>query len=261
MAKRRKGADQTINVISDVEEEETALLHTSHITQRMPAVTRAARTNSIQLCADVGVLLNTVRLPGANGNNCGFLALGSCLGETEQSVRDRLVSATPPPRRQELAQRSTWLTWDDLNQLAKFEEDFQVISLLSLQHNGNAELAGRLATKSTEILLSNKEHIYQCLADNQNAILLYCEGNRHWMPCARAQVGHTSARQTATFVEPSNSEREAVGGQEEQKAVGGQGELKDTCWQTIRTRAAHYFPDRPLTESEIQRDRKRERWV
>ena len=191
MAKRRKGADQTINVISDVEEEETALLHTSHITQRMPAVTRAARTNSIQLCADVGVLLNTVRLPGANGNNCGFLALGSCLGETEQSVRDRLVSATPPPRRQELAQRSTWLTWDDLNQLAKFEEDFQVISLLSLQHNGNAELAGRLATKSTEIVLSNKEHILQCLADNQNAILLYCEGNRHWMPCARAQVGHT----------------------------------------------------------------------
>ena len=66
------------------------------------------------------------------------------------------------------------------------------------------------------------------------------------------EVGHTSARQTATFAEPSNSEREAVGGQEE---------LKDTCWQTIRTRAAHYFPDRPLTESEIQRDRKRERWV
>ena len=58
------------------------------------------------------------------------------------------------------------------------------------------------------------------------------------------EVGHTSARQTATFAEPSNSEREAVGGQEE-RFPG----------------AAHYFPDRPLTESEIQRDRERERWV
>ena len=58
-----------------------------------------------------------------------------------------------------------------------------------------------------------------------------------------AEVGHTSEYLDAL------------------KAVGGQEELKDTCWQTIRTRAAHYFPDRPLTESEIQRDRERERWV